>query len=856
MAIILAGASLMLLLAGFGFNKTPTPAELGFHRAQIDDSGLIELTLDRIRQSIRTGRPQLIEQIFATDFVETSGGTFAGATSLGKGGLTRAAIPGYLREPRAAGLAIENIHIEGDMAAISANLTGRHTAPQPVDIQLEKVNGNWQVKSTTNLFSSLQNFPEVRVGGLGKSADESVFRLFSFDDEDDVTLQLRPLSGEYDIDKLTQRVTQENFERQLFDQPYAGVLFSSVTQLNSAPFFTSRYVQIVSDPAWNRLVYGDYDGWIKSFQGQLKSPHGIDRDAMGSIYVADTGNDRIVVLNLAGSGQSTILVESMSFGTGTLKHPYDVAWDGSGTPFDASDDIIWVADSDNHRILGYRRAGDQATLAYSFGKQGNGDGEFFEPRAIAVGKFDGRANGTLYVADTGNRRLVQLRMGEIGLSWSATYKLKEESQITSLDVDHWGNVYVSDRSYRQIQKFSDDLQLLDVLTGKDGSLVDPFNFHVVFGDVYLESEDRYYWSGYDQALTLERWSEVSGAERYQLGVDLQSFQLDLAGDLSGLVVSSRLTDHSELTLAVVDEATQTTVRQMALGWNIPGEKSMAWDRRDDQGVQVAPGYYRMRLTAESGYGEVTTIRETPRFYLPLYYWEDSGSDAYSDRHLAQGTRSTAAEATQSIATHPSEVIYRFTDLNPTVDYEISAEFYNEVGHYLKQRITVDGEILVADFETPAGAKTVDWVALPREFYADGTIELGFRKTSGEADAMVSQVWLREAHYDPASAPAFINSSAQVPDSYSLEQNYPNPFNPTTTIRFGIPAGVAQQTTLRVYNALGQVVRVLVNEQLDAGTHSIVWDGRDDFSRPVSTGVYFYKLTAGDFTQVRKLMLMK
>jgi flagellar hook assembly protein FlgD len=122
--------------------------------------------------------------------------------------------------------------------------------------------------------------------------------------------------------------------------------------------------------------------------------------------------------------------------------------------------------------------------------------------------------------------------------------------------------------------------------------------------------------------------------------------------------------------------------------------------------------------------------------------------------------------------------------------------------------------------------------------------------------MVSQVWLREAHYDPASAPAFINSSAQVPDSYSLEQNYPNPFNPTTTIQFGIPAGVAQQTTLRVYNALGQVVRVLVNEQLDAGTHSIVWDARDDFSRPVSTGVYFYKLTAGDFTQVRKLMLMK
>jgi M6 family metalloprotease-like protein len=95
---------------------------------------------------------------------------------------------------------------------------------------------------------------------------------------------------------------------------------------------------------------------------------------------------------------------------------------------------------------------------------------------------------------------------------------------------------------------------------------------------------------------------------------------------------------------------------------------------------------------------------------------------------------------------------------------------------------------------------------------------------------------------------------QAPRDFALKQNYPNPFNPVTTIPFDIRERV--HVTLEIYNIRGQVVRTLVDETLDARSYGIPWNGRNDTGQAVSTGVYFYKLVAGDFQDVRKLVLMK
>jgi len=99
-------------------------------------------------------------------------------------------------------------------------------------------------------------------------------------------------------------------------------------------------------------------------------------------------------------------------------------------------------------------------------------------------------------------------------------------------------------------------------------------------------------------------------------------------------------------------------------------------------------------------------------------------------------------------------------------------------------------------------------------------------------------------------PTDVNSSTvNIPDTYALSQNYPNPFNPTTTINFDVP--VREHVTLKVYNILGQEVETLVDEEMSAGYKHIDWDGAK-----YSSGVYFYKLNAGDFVETKKMSLVK
>lgn len=99
-----------------------------------------------------------------------------------------------------------------------------------------------------------------------------------------------------------------------------------------------------------------------------------------------------------------------------------------------------------------------------------------------------------------------------------------------------------------------------------------------------------------------------------------------------------------------------------------------------------------------------------------------------------------------------------------------------------------------------------------------------------------------------------SSGTEIPTRYSLHQNFPNPFNPNTTIKFDLPK--ARLVNLSIYNIKGQLVKTLVSRKLDAGFHSINWNGTDSFGKLVATGVYFYKIEAGSFRQIQKMTLLK
>jgi len=121
------------------------------------------------------------------------------------------------------------------------------------------------------------------------------------------------------------------------------------------------------------------------------------------------------------------------------------------------------------------------------------------------------------------------------------------------------------------------------------------------------------------------------------------------------------------------------------------------------------------------------------------------------------------------------------------------------------------------------------------------------------------------HKDGAAKPVVLGKSDDglldgtltpeaLPEVFGVDQNYPNPFNPATTIRYALPE--ASDVRLTIYNVLGQQVRVLVQGRQEAGYYRVTWDGKDDYGRAVSSGIYLYRFVSKGLVQTQKMLLLK
>jgi photosystem II stability/assembly factor-like uncharacterized protein len=117
---------------------------------------------------------------------------------------------------------------------------------------------------------------------------------------------------------------------------------------------------------------------------------------------------------------------------------------------------------------------------------------------------------------------------------------------------------------------------------------------------------------------------------------------------------------------------------------------------------------------------------------------------------------------------------------------------------------------------------------------------------GENGTILSTITGGEATYVPVER--------ETPRYYELSQNYPNPFNPTTTINYALPS--QRRVKLNIYNNLGQLVHTVVNELQHAGTYSVRWNGTDYRGQKIASGIYFYRLEAGEFVETRKMLILK
>ena len=96
--------------------------------------------------------------------------------------------------------------------------------------------------------------------------------------------------------------------------------------------------------------------------------------------------------------------------------------------------------------------------------------------------------------------------------------------------------------------------------------------------------------------------------------------------------------------------------------------------------------------------------------------------------------------------------------------------------------------------------------------------------------------------------------ADLPINFNIYQNFPNPFNPTTLIRYALPK--SSNVALVIYNIMGQEIMRWDENDIPAGYYQKTWNGTNKFGVPVGSGVYLYRLVAGDFVETRKMVLLK
>jgi len=119
---------------------------------------------------------------------------------------------------------------------------------------------------------------------------------------------------------------------------------------------------------------------------------------------------------------------------------------------------------------------------------------------------------------------------------------------------------------------------------------------------------------------------------------------------------------------------------------------------------------------------------------------------------------------------------------------------------------------------------------------------------------LSPISTEDVYIFTPSSNTFRKSSANIPYTYELSQNYPNPFNPITNIKYSIPKNSI--VSLTIYDILGRQIIQLIDKEISAGAHNIVWDGKNNTGEHVSTGVYYYKLETDKFIKTRKMVLLK
>lgn len=203
---------------------------------------------------------------------------------------------------------------------------------------------------------------------------------------------------------------------------------------------------------------------------------------------------------------------------------------------------------------------------------------------------------------------------------------------------------------------------------------------------------------------------------------------------------------------------------------------------------------------------------------------------------------------------PIRIVQVESDANGSV-YEIRTSLPEAYGCTFDVLTSVTGAVTVraaADWFQQTSTGT-DRIRVAAAGATAGNVLARIEVPRGIGDVEVRNLVVNEFSFEGASY-VLKGSESVLPDAYGLSDAYPNPFNPSTNISFSLPQSA--DIKLSVFNILGREVKTLATGTFEAGTHTVTWDGTNDAGGSVSTGLYLYRLETPEFTETKKMMLLK
>ena len=421
--------------------------------------------------------------------------------------------------------------------------------------------------------------------------------------------------------RLTRNVARNRINRTLF-----GTIGTKVTFIN----FGTPY-QFVTDPLWARVVIGKKDDWVHEYKnssgpgGRLGAPYGIDISARKYAYIADWLGRRVLVATFSTSSGNLTSPQNLVYSG--FGRPIDVAWDGQSTPL--TNDYLYVLDDSLARITYWNFNGTTpSSPLWSYGAVGSGTGQFRRPSGLCVGKTGGPSgtffNTGIFVVDRGNGRVVYMYRGTNGPVWLQTISQPGWDPV-DCTVDHFGQLYVTDRAGDKIWKFNSALWLLDSYgsygTGANNlnTFADPGAISTPCGLKTVNSQTVWYCEG--RVITAERWGDSTGAVEHYLGVGASwTGPPEVEDPYAWATFYS--TDVAYISADVFQLGVGITKTLMTNNLYSAGQISLWWDGTKNDGTNAADGNYIFRAFIRSSYGCPNNFMYTwcaPNIYSSEFY---------------------------------------------------------------------------------------------------------------------------------------------------------------------------------------------------------------------------------------------